>query len=47
MNLEKLGIYTFEPKKRSESETKARRVWLKNLLAELQAEQKRRGAKNW
>lgn len=47
MNLEKLGIYTFEPKKRSESEIQARRVWLKNLLAELQAEQKRRGAKNW
>lgn len=47
MNLEKLGIYTFEPKKRSESEIKARRKWVKNLLAELQAEQKRRGAKNW
>lgn len=47
MNLEKLGIYTFEPKKRSGSEIKARREWVKNLLAELQAEQKRRGAKNW
>lgn len=47
MNLEKLGIYTFEPKKRSESEIQARRAWIKNLLAELQAEQKRRGAKNW
>lgn len=47
MNLEKLGIYAFEPKKRSESEIQARRAWLKNLLAELQAEQKRRGAKNW
>lgn len=47
MNLEKLGIYTFEPKKRSESETQARRAWLKNLLAELQAEQEKRGVKNW
>lgn len=47
MNLEKLGIYTFEPKKRSESEIKARREWVKNLLAELQAEQEKRGVKNW
>ena len=47
MNLERKGIYTFEPKKRSESETKARRVWIKNLLAELQAEQKKRGVRNW
>ena len=47
MNLEKLGIYTFEPKKRSESEIQARRAWLKNLLAELQSEQKKRGVKNW
>lgn len=47
MDLEKLGIYIFEPKKRSESEIKARRAWVKNLLAELQAEQKRRGVKNW
>lgn len=47
MNLEKLGIYTFETKKRSESEIQARRAWIKNLLAELRAEQKRRGVKNW
>ncbi len=47
MDLEKLGVYTFEPKKRSESEIQARRAWLKNLLAELQAEQEKRGAKNW
>ena len=47
MNLEKLGVYTFEPKKRSESEIQARRAWVKNKLAELQAEQKRRGVKNW
>lgn len=47
MNLEKIGIYTFEAKKRSESEIQARRAWIKNLLAELQAEQKRRGVKNW
>ena len=47
MNLEKLGIYTFEPKKRSESEIQARRAWIKDKLAELQAEQKKRGVKNW
>lgn len=47
MNLEKLGIYTFEAKKRSESEIQARREWVKNLLAELRAEQKKRGVKNW
>lgn len=47
MNLEKLGIYNFEPKKRSENEIQARRVWIKNLLAELQAEQEKRGVKNW
>ena len=47
MNLERMGIYTFEPKKRSESETQARRKWVKNLLAELQAEQKKRGTRNW
>lgn len=47
MNLEKLGVYTFEPKKRSESEIQAHRAWLKNLLAELQAEQEKRGVKNW
>lgn len=47
MDLEKLGVYTFEPKKRSESELQARRAWIKNLLAELRAEQKRRGVKNW
>lgn len=47
MNLERMGIYTFEPKKRSESEIKARRAWVKNLLAELQSEQKKRGVKNW
>lgn len=47
MYLEKLGIYTFEPKKRSESEIQARRAWIKDKLAELQSEQKKRGVKNW
>ena len=47
MKKEAMGIYTFEPQKRSENEIQARRAWLKNLLAELQVEQKKRGAKNW
>lgn len=47
MNLERMGVYTFEPKKRSESEIQARREWVKNLLSELQEEQKKRGVKNW
>lgn len=47
MNLEKLGVYTFEPKKRSESEIQVRRTWIKDKLAELQAEQEKRGVKNW
>lgn len=47
MELERIGIYTFEPKKRSESEIQARRAWIKDKLAELRAEQKRRGVKNW
>lgn len=47
MNLEKAGIYTFEPKKRSESELQERRAWIKDKLAELQAEQKKRGTRNW
>lgn len=47
MENEGKGIYVFKPKKRSESEIKARREWVKNLLAELQAEQKKRGTRNW
>ncbi|GET09047.1 hypothetical protein SY111_16710 [Ligilactobacillus agilis] len=47
MENEGKGVYVFEPQKRSESEIQARRAWLKNLLAELQAEQKKRGVKNW
>ena len=47
MENESKGIYVFKPQKRSESEIQARRAWLKNLLAELQAEQKKRGVKNW